>query len=87
MLADEEIRKKTGFAIGGLATAITTSSNMSDLLRNLLLAMSMATFSTEAASAFLKTINLGVQAHDEAKSAQKKGKENVMYYYYMASKI
>ena len=87
VLADEEIRKKTGFAIGGLATAITTSSNMSDLLRNLLLAMSMATFSTEAASAFLKTINLGVQAHDEAKSAQKKGKENVMYYYYMASKI
>ena len=87
VLADEEIRKKTGFAVGGLATAITTSSSLSGSLRNLLFAMSMATFSKEAASAFLKIINLGVQAHDEAKSARKKEKENVMYYYYLASKI
>ena len=49
--------------------------------------MSIAAFSTEAAMAFLKIINLGVQAHDEAKNTQKKGKENVMYYYYLASNI
>lgn len=87
VLADEEIRKKVGFAVGGLATAITTSSNLSGMIRELLLAMSIATFSKEAATAFLKIINLGVQAYDETKSEQKQGKENVMYYYYLATKI
>lgn len=87
VLADEEIRKKAGLAVGGLATAITTSSSLSGFLRNLLLAMSIATFSTEAATTFFKIINLGVQSHDEAQKTKKQAKENVMYYYYLASKI
>ena len=87
VLSDEEIRKKAGFGIGGLATAITTSSSMSGCVRQLLFAMSIATFSLEASIAFLKVIDLGIKAYDDAKKAKKQGKENVMYYYYLASKI
>ena len=87
VLADEEIRKKSGFVAGGLATAITTSNSLTGLLHNLLLAMSLAVFSAEAAAGFLKVINLGVQAYSETKEAKAKGTENVMYYYYLASKL
>ena len=87
VLADEEIRKKAGFAAGGLATAITTSSSLSGVLSKLLLAMALSAFSAEAASGFLKVIDLGVQAHDEVKAKTKAGKENVMYYYYLATKL
>ena len=88
VFADEEIRKKAGFVIGGgLATAITTSSNLLGVLRNLLVAASISAFSVEAATGFLKIINMSIQAHDEAKAATKEGKGNVMYYYYLASKL
>ena len=73
--------------IGGLATAITTSSSLSGVLSKLLLAMALSAFSAEAASGFLKVIDLGVQAHDEVKAKTKAGKENVMYYYYLATKL
>ncbi len=87
VLADEEIRKKAGFAASGLAVAITTPNSLSDVFRSLLLAMSLATFSKEAAQAFLKIIHMGVQAHDETVRARKVGKENTMYYYYLATKM
>lgn len=86
-LADAELRKQAGFAVGGLATAITTSSNLDGLLRNLLMAMSLATFCKEAAVGFLNTINLWTQARDETKKAKESRKDNVMYYYYLASKM
>lgn len=86
-LADAELRKQAGFAVGGLATAITTSTGLNGLLRNLLIAMSLAAFCKEAATGFLNTINLWVQAHDETKKAKEIGKGNVMYYYYLASNI
>lgn len=87
VFSDEQIRKKAGIAAGGLATAITTANALEDLVRNLLVAMSMAVFSGEAASAFLKIINFGIQAHDETREALKKGTGNSMYYYYIASKL
>ena len=86
-LADGELRKQAGFAAGGLATAITTSSSLDGMLRSLLMAMSLAAFCKEAAMGFLNTINLWTQAHDEAKKARESKKDNVMYYYYLASKI
>lgn len=88
VLADEEIRKKAGYVIGGgLATAITTSSDLIGIIRNLLMIGSIASFSTAAATGFLKVINYGIQANDEAQKAKKQGRENVMYYYYLASKL
>lgn len=87
VLADEEIRKRTGFAVGGLATAITTSANLLGWLRNLFLTISVVAFSREAAIGLLKVINMGIQAHDEVKTEKKQAKENVMYYYYLASKL
>lgn len=86
VLADEEIRKNAGFAVGGLATAITTVSTMSGLIHQLLLTMSLAVLSREAAKGFIKVANLWVQSHDEADKAQKQGTGNVMYYYYLAKK-
>ena len=70
-----------------MATAITTSSNLNDLLMKLLLAISCALFSAEAATGFLKIINLRTQAKDEAKKEKDKAEKNVMYYYYLASKL
>ena len=87
VLADEEIRRKAGYMAGGMATAIATSSNLNDLLMKLLLAMSCALFSAEAATGFLKIINLRTQAKDEAKKEKDKAEKNVMYYYYLASKL
>ena len=87
VFADEEIRKNAGFAAGGLATAITTASSFSGWIRNLLLTMSIATLSKEAAIGLWKVINLGIQTHDEIKEVKKIGKENVMYYYYLATKL
>lgn len=86
VLADEELRKNVGFTVGGLATAITTSNNMSGLIHQMLLIMSLAFLSKEAAKGFVKVANLWVQSHGEAEKAKKQGTGNVMYYYYLASK-
>ena len=86
VLADEEIRKNAGWIAGGLATAITTSSSLSGLLRQMLVGMSLAVLSKETAKGFMKTTNLWIQAHDQVKEARKYGTSNVMYYYYLASK-
>ena len=86
VLADEEIRRDAGWAVGGIATAITTSSSLSGFFRQLLVGVSLAIFSKEAAQGFLKTVNLWVQAHDHAKDVRKQGTGNMMYYYYLASK-
>ena len=86
VFADEELRKKAGYVIGGLATAITTSQTLSGLFQQLLMTMAFATLSKEAASAFMNTVNLWIQAHDEIKNTRHQGSENVMYYYYLASK-
>ena len=87
VLADETIRKTSGFIFGGLATAITTSHSLLGWIKNLLLAMSLATLSAEVAKGFWKVCNTYIQARDETKAATKKGKDNVMYYYYLASKL
>lgn len=87
VFADEEIRKNAGFVAGGLATAITTATSFSGWIRNLLLTMSIATLSREAATGLWKVIDMGIQTHDKVKTEKKHAKENVMYYYYLASKL
>jgi hypothetical protein len=86
VLADEELRKDAGFVAGGLATAITTSATLSGLLHQFLITVSLAVLSKEAGKGFLRVADLWVQGHDEAKKAKKQGSDNVMYYYYLASK-
>lgn len=90
VLADEEIRKKAGYAVAGLTTAITTSTNLSgvfDVLRNFILVAGLATVSAEAATGFLKIANMYNQARIEVKEKKDATGKNVMYYYYLASKL
>jgi hypothetical protein len=90
VLADEEIRKSAGWMIAGLTTAITTSNSMSgafSILRNLIIVAGLAGISQQAVTGFLKTANMVSQAKKEAKEDKKEAEKNVMYYYYLASKI
>ena len=90
VLADEEVRKKMGFAVGGLISAITTSSTMLNALgalKNMILSAALIGISPAMATAFLKTVNLGVEAKMECQEKRREANKNVMYYYYLASKI
>lgn len=90
VLADEEVRKKMGFAVGGLISAITTSSTMLNALgtlKNMILSAALIGISPAMATAFLKTVNLGVEAKMECQEKRTVANKNVMYYYYLASKI
>ena len=74
VLADEEIRKKAGYAAAGLTTANTTSTNLInnfEKMKNLNKIAEITTISKK-----LKTLKL--------KDATGK---NVMYYYNLASKL
>ena len=90
VLADEEIRKKAGYAAAGLTTAITTSTNLFnvfEVLRNLILVAGLATISKELATGFLKIANMYNQSRIEVKEKKDATGKNVMYYYYLASKL
>lgn len=90
VLADEEVRKAAGRAAAGLTTAITTSASISeafDILRNLIIVAGVAGVSKQALTGFLKTANLYNQAKQEVREVRKETEKNVMYYYYLASKI
>ena len=90
VLADEEFRKKMGFAVGGLISAITTSSTMLSALgtmKNMILSAALIGISPAIATAFLKMVNLGVEAKLECQEKRIETKKNLMYYYYLASKI
>lgn len=90
VLADEEVRKKMGFAVGGLISAITTSSTMLNALgtlKNMILSAALIGISPAMATAFLKTVNLGVEVKMECQEKRTEANKNVMYYYYLASKI
>lgn len=90
VLADEEVRKKMRFAVGGLISAITTSSTMLNALgalKNMILSAALIGISPAMATAFLKTVNLGVEAKMECQEKRREANKNVMYYYYLASKI
>ena len=90
VLADEEMRKKAGFAAAGLTTAITTSTDLFgvfDVMKSLILAAGLATISKEIATGFLKTADLFNQARIEVKEKKDEAEKNVMYYYYLAFKL
>lgn len=87
VLADEELRKKTAFMIGGLTSAITASTQFTAAIRGIVTAMSISALSAEAASAFLKTLDLYQKSHDEIKEKKVQAKKNLMYYYHLASKL
>lgn len=90
VLADEEVRKNAGWLMGGLATAVTTTTNMTDamnMLKTLIMGLSMIVISKEAFSGFMKIASLGIKARDEAREKKENATSNSMYYYYLASKI
>ncbi len=89
VLADEEERKKLGYVGAGLATTITTGSNIMaalGILENLLRSGAKIGLTAAGISAFLKTADLLRQSHAETKEKKAEIEGNVMYYYYKASK-
>lgn len=89
VLADEEERKKLGYVGAGLATTITTGSNIMDalgILENLLRSGAKIGLTAAGISAFLKTADLLRQSYAETKEKKTVIEGNVMYYYYKASK-
>lgn len=90
VLADEELRKKAGYAIAGLTTAITTSSDLFgvfDSLKAFILIAGVAAVSREAATGFLKIAELCSRARTEVAEKKNETRKNVMYYYYLASRL
>ncbi len=89
MLADEEERKKLGYLGAGMAAAITTGIGISDamtVLENMIRLGARIGLSTVGVEAFLKTADLLNKAHNDSKGVKQQISNNVMYYYYMASK-
>lgn len=87
---DEEVRKGAGYAVAGLTSVITTSSNMMaafGTLKDALLDLALISISPAMAKAFMKTISIVGEARKETKEAKKEAVKNVMYYYYLASKL
>ena len=90
ILTDEEIRKQSGYVIGGLATAVTTMSSMVDAMgaiKTLIMGLSMIVVSKEAFAGFMKVASMAVKANDTVKEKREKATSNSMYYYYLASKL
>ena len=90
VLADEELRKKAGYTVAGLTTAITTSTDIFgvfDFINNFILVAGIAAVSNEAATGFLKIADLYNKARAEVTEKKDAAKKNVMYYYYLASKL
>lgn len=89
VLEDEEVRKKLGYIGVGLVTSITTGPNISfalGVIENLLRMGATIGLSAAGVDAFLKTSDLMKQAYKESEEKKSEIKNNVMYYYYKASK-
>ena len=89
-LADEELRKKAGYATAGLTTAITTSTDLFgvfDSIKTFILVAGIAAVSKEAVTGFLKIADLYNKARTEVTEQKDKARKNIMYYYYLASKL
>lgn len=88
-IADAEIRKAAGFAVGGIAATVLRQAGLMEaiaVLRDILLGVSLLSVSPQIASGFLKTIDLVNQSKDEVKKISRELQGNTMYYYYKASK-
>ena len=90
VLADEELRKKAGYTVAGLTTAITTSTDLFGVfnsIKNFIFVAGVAAISKEAVTGFLKIADLYNKTRTEATKEKDDAKKNVMYYYYLASKL
>lgn len=90
VFADETFRKKAGAIAGGITTAITTSTDIFSAfsaVKSAILLMGIATVSREALTGFLKIADLYNEARKEVKEEKNNAEKNVMYYYYLASKL
>ena len=89
VIADEEMRKKAGWIIGGIAATVIAQSNYVEALdafRNAILSVSLLAISPKLATGFLKTVDLFSKAKKETKESKQKVTGNTMYYYYKAMK-
>lgn len=89
ILADEEERRKLGYVGAGLITTITTGSNIAGalgILENLIQTGSKIGLTAASVTAFLKTVDLLNRANEDVKEKKSLIENNVMYYYYKASK-
>ena len=87
VLADEDFRKSVKWVTGGLATTITSSSNIMGAMDNLVKLITTASIlviAPNAVSAFLKTLNAMNETKKETDQKVKQMKANSMYYYYKA---
>ena len=89
VLADGEARRKLGYFGAGLATAITTRTDIIEtfgILEKYLQSGVKIGLSAAGIAAFLKTANLFKESVDAVNAQKSVIEGNVMYYYYMASK-
>ena len=89
VLADGEARRKLGYVGAGLATAITTRTDIIEtfgILEKYLQSGVKIGLSAAGIAAFLKTANLFKESVDAVNAQKSVIEGNVMYYYYMASK-
>lgn len=85
VLQDEEIRKKLGFVAGGIATTITTTSNLEGVvgvLEKLLHQSAGIGVTAAVAMTFLQSANMYINAREKTNEAKKNIKNNMMYFYY-----
>lgn len=87
VLSDEEFRKAAGWTIGGLTAAITSSTGFVGAIPQIFGLASWAALSGAAAKSLIKAADLYLKARDETSVAKKAAKNNVMYYYHLASNI
>lgn len=87
VLADEEIRRRAGWAVSGVAATIITCGGLVDafnVLKQALLSLSLISISPQIAKGFLKSANFLYQSKQETKEEKRKADGNTMYYYYKA---
>lgn len=88
-VADAEVRKAAGYAVGGIAATVLRQAGLMEamaVLRDIFLGVSLLVVSPQIASGFLKAIDLVNQSKDEVKKINRDLQGNTMYYYYKASK-
>ena len=89
VLADQEERRKLGFAGAGLIATVTTQSNMFDALgylEQIIRSGAKVGLTVAGIEAFLKTMDVLKKSHDDVKEKKKIQNNNTMYYYYKAYK-
>ena len=88
-MADQEERRKLGFAGAGLIATVTTQSNMFDALgylEQIIRSGAKVGLTAAGIEAFLKTMDVLKKSHDDVKDKKKIQNNNTMYYYYKAYK-